>query len=318
MGTTYNITYQGGNKINQTDIDKILADINQSVSTYIPNSLISQFNSSTTGITIEAKPVALTNLDLKDLSLDYHFYRNMAAALKLYESSLHFYDPTCMPLVNYWGFGYKPKKAITDIDSLKVNEMLAYVGLEKIKVQSRGDSVLYSKTHPSIELDFSASAKGYGVDLITQYLINQGVENALIEIGGETRGIGVNKQGKPWKIGINTPDPNANVSEFEYIVELSNQSVASSGNYRNFHEVNGRKYGHEINPITGYPSQNQLLSVSIISQECLVADAFATAAMVLGLEKAKTLIENNKDLEALFIIGDGNGGYELIKSSGFH
>ncbi len=316
MGTSYHITFIGGNEPQQARIDLLLKDINQAVSTYIPQSLVSQFNQSSKGLSI-SNPQSQTVESTEKMSIDYHFYKNVATAASLFTETDRYFDPSCMPLVNYWGFGYTPKKAITQVDSAKIKEILTFVGFEKLQIQSNKDSIHYLKSQPDFELDFSASAKGYAVDILLQYLMEKQVKHALVEIGGETRTIGNNPQGLAWKIGINTPDPNAQFNDFEYIVPMQNKALASSGNYRNFYEVNGQKYGHEISPINGYPSQNELLSVSIIADHCSMADAYATAAMVMGLEKAKKLVEAHDHIEGLFIIGDADGNYELIKTSNF-
>ncbi len=312
MGTTYTIKAKGLDKdLNKAIIDKVLIEVNQSVSTYIEDSEISLFNQSDKGMAFPTTPKGDTPF------LSKHLLTNLEASFQVYQNTSGYFDPTCMPLVNYWGFGYEAKKAITQVDSQKITEMLGYVGLEQITATPFKDSLFIAKKDPKSQLDFSAIAKGYAVDLIHEMLLEHGSRNHMIEIGGETRCYGKSPSGDYWKIGINTPDPYAALSDFEEIVSLKNKSLASSGNYRNFHEVDGVRYGHEIDPKTGYPSENTLLSVSIIANDCMSADAYATACMVMGLEKAKTLVEATDGMEALFIIGGKTQLYELVKTSGF-
>ncbi len=291
MGTTYNVKIKGEvEKAIQSSIDSLLLDINMSVSTYIDSSRISQFNQSPSGIV------------LKDSSgTDQHFVTNFLTSKEIFESSDQYFDASCMPLVNYWGFGYTEKKAVTKVDSNAVKEMLAFVGMDKFSFEDT--RVLFSiyKNNPKSQLDFSAIAKGYAVDKIAELLDDSAFENYMVEIGGEVKTKGVNAQNKSWTLGINKPNPDAAINDFQWIVSPGNNGLASSGNYRNYYEVDGQKYGHTINPKTGFPERSNLLGVSVVHPSCMYADALATACMVMGLEKAEAFIEKIPEAEACLI-----------------
>lgn len=320
MGTTYTLVYQDEQgRVNLDDIEVLLLDINQSVSTYIDNSEISEFNQAgeNFGISITAteQPLLIDGRLNPQAHLD-HFIANYKASKEIFLKSGGLFDPTCMGLVNYWGFGYQHKTAITAIDTVEIQAILKYTGFEKLNEETLDDVYYINKSNPSIQLDFSAIAKGYGVDKVLDYLRACGVENAMVEIGGETKTVGVNRQGVPWRIGINTPSSDARLSDYEELVSLSGLALASSGNYRNFYEIDGKRYGHEINPKTGFPEQTAILSASIIAESCMYADGFATACMLMNVEEASKMIEAEPGVEALFILG-GTNGYEKVMTSGF-
>ncbi len=312
MGTSYHIKYQQNDKLNyQTEIDSILEAINNVVSTYEPLSLISQLNKNTLDITLQDEE----NVILQFFN-NIHFERNYKESINVYEKSSGYFDPTVMPLVNYWGFGYEDKIVRMDDDSLAINNILSNVGFNKWTYSNTNDTIHLTKPI-NAELDFSAIAKGYAVDYLTQFLLDAELENFMIEIGGEIRVYGINPKGKAWSVGLNTPIEEASYTATELIVNLDNKALASSGNYRNFHIANGIKYGHEINPKTGYPEKNILLGVSVIADTCSKADAYATAFMVMGLEKALLLCESLKDVEACFFYGTSNEDIIHRYSSGF-
>jgi len=307
MGTTYNITYEPYKKlISKATIDSILRDINLSVSTYIDSSTISKINNSSkygrkAEILINGK---IHKSDKVITKMDQHFLTNYKAANRIYLDTDGSFDPTVMPLVNYWGFGYKPKKPVTKVDSQKVSSILKLVGMTCVKPVG-------------VELDFSAIAKGYAVDYLAMYLRSQGVENLMVEIGGEVYAQGHNATTTPWTIGLNTPDSESTLQDFMNLVHLKKMSVASSGNYRIFHIVNGKKYSHEINPKSGYPERNELLQVSVLARNCMEADAVATALMIMGKKKGMAYIESKPGMEAVFFYGDKEGGIAQTESSGF-
>jgi len=307
MGTFYSIKYGDVKKRNfQVSLDSLLLDINMAVSTYIPESTISQFNKSTEAVFI-VDPENKTQ---------HHFIENFEASRTVYAKSKGLYDPSCMPLVNYWGFGYEGKEAVSQVDSQKVQSILTNVGLSKIESTMEQGKYLMRKAKPEVSLDFSAIAKGYGVDRVAGYLEDQGVENYMVEIGGEVKTLGLNDKGLFWKIGINKPKEQGSLRDFECIVQPKAKALASSGNYRIFHETEDLKYGHEINPITGFPEQTDLLSASVIHPSCMYADAYATAFMIMGLKKSLLLSNNIPELEACFII-EKNGKLYLVPSDGF-
>ncbi|MEO0341311.1 MAG: FAD:protein FMN transferase, partial [Bacteroidota bacterium] len=222
------------------------------------------------------------------------------------------FQPTIMPLVNYWGFGYTEKRAVTSVDSLRVDTLLSYIGLDKIQLTE--DSLI--KLNPDVQLDFSGIAKGYGADLIAERFKAKGINDYFIEIGGDVLANGLSPRGDDWVFGITVPLPEAGLMEFMTTAPLKNRAVATSGNYRNYFEVEGEKYGHTINPYNGFPEKNSLLSVSAFAKDGATADAFATACMVMGYEKASQLAEANPELEAYFIVGMPDGSMKTYFSSG--
>lgn len=291
MGTYYRITYLG--KIDhQKEIDVLLNEMLEELSTYIPSATISKFNQNTT-------------LKLKEGEA-IHFEQVFSRAKEIFRITSGAFEPTIMPLVNYWGFGYTEKK-MAAADKAVVDSLRRLVGFDQILGEKIKDGIHYHKENPNAQLDFSAIAKGYGVDILAKLLERKGVKNYLVDIGGEVRANGKNGQGNLWSIGINTPNSDAAYNEVQQIILLENRSIASSGNYRNFHEKDGVKYGHTINPKTGFPEKNDLLGVSILANDCMTADAYATACMVLGMEKAFQLINADPSLEGYFIYGGKNG-----------
>lgn len=300
MGTSFAVKYHSFEQNLKTEIEDLLEEINTQVSTYIPDSDISEFNKSKIGFTLD---------DNSD-----HFLKNWKKAFEIYLDTDGSFDPTVMPLINYWGFGYKDKKARTLIDSSAVDSLIVFVGMEKITLKNGK----FSKKHQYSELDFSAIAKGYAVDAISRLLDRFRVQNYMIEIGGEVFAKGLRHgTGRKWQIGINTPTELSSPTDFEMVVELSNHGMASSGNYRNYYEVNGRKYGHTIDPNSGFPSLNELLAVTVIAPDCMTADAYATGFMAMGLAKAMNNANKNEELAACFFISDSNGNIKRKYSNGF-
>ena len=316
MGTYYTITYQPHKKeIPKADIDSILIDINNSVSTYIPTSSISRINKSeengkSVDILVNGQ---LNSTDRVALPRDEHFLANFILANDIYLDTDGLFDPTVMPLVNYWGFGYTPKEAVTKVDSSKVKRMVRKLGMEKFQVEANADSMICIKPRAS-ELDFSGIAKGYAVDYLADHLQMQGVENLLVDIGGEVFVSGKNPKGQKWTLGLNTPDEQSSYYDYAETVILSNKGLASSGNYRNYHVVDGKKYGHEINPKTGFPELNDLLGVSVIAGTCMEADAVATALMIMGKDEALAFLDANINLDGILFFSDSDG-YIISKQS---
>jgi thiamine biosynthesis lipoprotein len=303
MGTYYRITWLDSLERGvQPQVDSILAAINAEVSTYIPSSDISRFNLATDSFRLDADRV--------------HFVRNFIGSIEIYDLTGGAFDPTVMPLVNYWGFGYTHKNPLQRIDSLVVDSLRQLVGLPAVQIFPSENHYLLTKARPGMSLDFSAIAKGYAVDVIGAFLQDQGLNHFLIDIGGEVLARGRNAQDLPWRIGVNTPDEEAALHDFYTILALEDRAMATSGNYRNFHETDGRKYSHTINPHTGFPEQNTLLSATVIAKDCMRADALATACMVMGLAAAKDLIQALPDAEALFIFGTDDGGMDAWHSTG--
>lgn len=299
MGTiVYNITY-AGRANHKENIDSILKNINDEVSTYVPNSSISRFNQSESG------------LEVKNIS-QRHFLKNISIAKEAANQTDNAFDATVMPLVNYWGFGYTGKEAITAVDRAKIDSLLQYVGMDKISIGKKK----VTKKSGSIQLDFSASAKGYAIDEVGRFLEQKGILDYKVEIGGEVRTRGKNPDGNLWRLGINTPKESASVSELFAAIQLDNASIATSGNYRNYYTVAGVTYSHTINPTTGLPERTNLLSASIITKDCAYADAYATACMVMGLDKAKSWVVATEGVEAYFIFSDENNELQTYATKG--
>lgn len=310
MGTTYNIVFKdldGQVSRHQAAVDSILVAFNEEVSTYIPTSIISRVNQDTT-LQIEIAQLS----DAGTLQVN-DFRANFDLAKRLYADTDGYMDATIMPLVNYWGFGYTEKRAVGQVDSIHIDAMLQLVGMDKVSLK---DDIIY-KSNPNITFDFSAFAKGYGVDLIGKYFESQDVVDYLVEIGGETLGRGLNKTAEPWKVGINTPKADASINDFQVIVQLDELAVATSGNYRIFYENEaGDRYAHIINPRTGFSETSNLLSASVFAADCATADAYATAFMVMGLEAAMEKVEQEEGLEACLIYINEKEDLEVFFSSG--
>ncbi|MBK8564828.1 MAG: FAD:protein FMN transferase [Saprospiraceae bacterium] len=321
MGTYYKVTYQDslGRDFFKA-IDSMLVQINHEISTYEPNSTISLFNKATGGYDL--------GLDFKGYSLcvanpgecgkvkNYHFFKNLMAARVANQQTQQAFDPTIMPLVNYWGFGYTPHEAVNKVDSLKVDSLVRFVGFEKVVQTDSGGLVVLKKSLPGVQLDFGGTGQGYAIDAVAVFLELHGIKNYLVDIGGESRARGKNPKGDWWTIGINTPRSEAELTDFTRVIKLENKSVSTSGNYRNFHEVNGGKYSHIIDPRTGYPKQSNLLSVSVFAENCLEPDALATGFMVLGLDAAYELASQMKGIEAMFIYSDEKGNLQVKQTAG--
>lgn len=308
MGTTYSITYQDAKAINyQAQVDSLLKAINQEVSTYIPDADISIFNQKTEKtFTVSADK-------------NPHFVANLLASQQIFEQTTGSFDPTVMPLVNYWGFGYTEKRTVTNVDELKIDTLLQSVGFSKLGIEmTDGNTYVISKANPQMQLDFSAIAKGYAVDAIGNFLASKSIENYFVEIGGETVCRGKSPRGDLWALGISVPSKDAKVTDVEEIVTITNKGLATSGNYRNYHTAeNGSIYAHTINPKTGFPEKSTLLSATVVAENCMIADAFATAFMVMGKDAAIELAESLPNIEIYLIFGDENGEMNTFYTKGF-
>lgn len=287
FGTIYHITYE-----NQTDLKPEIEEAMQAV-----DRSLSMFN--------KESIVTKINIGMSQQS-DSLFDKVFLLAKDVYQSTNGSFDPTVAPLVNAWGFGFK-NGALPDenqVDSLK-----ALVGFDRIKLED-GKIV---KQDSLMILDFSAIAKGFAVDQVAEMLQKKGVKNYMVEIGGEVIVKGKNQKGNAWRVGIAKPDE-AETGEgegFETILELNNKAMATSGNYRNYYITDdGRKLAHTIDPHSGYPIQHSILSSTVFAPTCAMADAFATAFMVMGIDKAKEVLKREKQLEVFFIYTDEKGEYK--------
>lgn len=294
FGTTYHIIYSSDDTLD-TKIKNALNEVNLSLSTYERTSVISKINNNDT-----------------DIVFNDHFLKVFNKGKKVSEITNGAFDMTVAPLVNLWGFGFSNRE---DATGNKVDSILNFVGFNKIEIES-GKII---KTDSSLMIDASAIAKGYGVDVIAELFDSLGVNNYLVEIGGEIRVKGKNGKGKMWSIAIDKPieDLLLQNREFQEFLVMTDKSLASSGNYRNFYYENGVKYAHTINPKTGYPAQTEILSASVIAEDCMSADAFATSFMVLGLDSAMKVAESISELEAYFICSGKDDEYDIHYTSGF-
>lgn len=292
MGTTYRIVYLDQEERNfKSEVDSILIVFNKSLSTYIQDSEISRFNRSDT------------------LFFESPYFLPVLEAGKLvYEQTSGAFDPTVASLVNLWGFGPDGPQLK---DSVNIKSMLVLVDFESIHF----DEAKVIKKKEGVNLDFSAIAKGYGVDVIATYLSDKGIRNMLVEIGGELVAKGVNEEGELWKVGINRPEEGTVANELYSIVALSNQGMATSGNYRNYYEVDGLKISHTIDPKTGKPVSHGLLSATVLAESCMIADAIATSLMVMGTAEAIEF-QKSADFEIFLIYNDEDGTLKPYASEG--
>ena len=295
MGAGYSISYHDSlNRNFQIQIDSLLAVFDKEISTYRDDSRLMDFNKSDTGIFIS-----------KDEA--QHLIRNFKLSLKVYELSSGWFNPAIMPIVNYWGFGKGDKKGIENPDNKLIDSLLKNCDFGSVKLIEQEGGVFIRKTNPKTTVLFNAIAPGDAADEIGRFLEKNGINNYLIEIGGEIRCRGKQSKNFGWMVGINTPKENAAINDMQVVVELNDVSLATSGNYRNFIEMKGKKYAHTINPFTGFPEKNSLLSASIFTPSCADADALATACMAMGIEKSWEMISKMKDVEAYFIYSDDKG-----------
>lgn len=289
---TYNVKYFDEQKRNlKYNIDSVLQVFNQSLNTYIPDSEISQFN--------------------KGYSFTYdlpYFYEALKVSQEMYHITEGAFDPSVGPLINAWGFG--PEDGFLP-DSAYVDSLKQFVGFEKIKF----DTERVAKIDARTQISFSASAKGYGVDVVADYIKSRGIVNYFVEIGGEVRAGGRNlANDKPWAVGILHPDSDE-INQFFYaIASLEDRAMATSGNYFNYHVIDGVKYGHTINPVTGYPIEHNLLSATVFAPSCHEADALATAFMVMGKEEAIEFLENHDKYGGYLIYSNPEGELESYSS----
>lgn len=295
LGTSYNIQYISNvpeDEI-QNGIDSIFYVLNKSLSTYLPQSDISKINRGDTTVVV-----------------DHHFRAVFEKATEVWKATGGYFDPTVGALVNAYGFG--PAKAINELNPQQKDSLLVLTGWQKLQLR---ENHTIKKESPDIFIDFNALAKGYVVDLIGDYLYQMGSRNYMVEIGGEIVAKGNSpKTGQAWKIAIDDPRQGAQ-RKFLQTLTLHNQALASSGNYRKYRidTITGERFVHSVNPLTGSAKKTNILSTSVKAPDCMTADAWATALMVMPLEKGKALIENDPQLEALWSVA-GEEDLELIKS----
>lgn len=295
QGTTYQITYENRkNKNLKKEIESLLADFDLSLSIYHDSSIISRFNRNDS--IVEA---------------DIWFRMVFNKAYDVYLKTDGAFDITIGPIVNALGFG------TTDtlkVDSALIDSLMDYVGMDKVSLQ---DDILIKK-EKNISLDVNAIAQGYSVDVVAAYLDSKRIRNYMVDIGGEVKTKGVNPNNEIWRIGIDRPVEGNMIpgADLQAIIRLNNRALATSGNYRQYYEKDGVKYVHTIDPKTGHPVVSNLLSASVIANDCMTADAYATTFMVFGLERSIRFLNENSFLEAYLVYSDSSGRFQVYRSEG--
>lgn len=288
QGTTYSIKYLGKNVIAKSAIDSILRGVDLSLSVWVDESTISEFNRS-------------ESLTISDPMFLKVFFR----AKEISELTDYAFHPMIMPLVRAWGFGPEggQLKSDTNLDSLK-----AFVNFDfDVRPDPEKGSVFFNKDSGYL-LDVNGIAQGYSVDLISEYLESEGILDYMVELGGEVRAKGKNEKDEYWRIGVDKPVNGLEERQLEAIVRLENASLATSGSYRKFYERDGKKYSHTIDPSSGYPVDHGLLSATVMARNCTDADALATAFMVMGVEKTQEFLINHPELDvSVYLIYDDDG-----------
>ena len=296
QGTYYSATYlQPDGKDLQPEIEKLFKEFDLSLSTYNPNSIISKINKNNDSVVT-----------------DVYFETMFEAAQKVSEHTNGAFDITVAPLVNAWGFGFGNHERSKAPD---VEKLLPLVGYQKVKLVNHK----LIKENPDIMIDASAIAQGYSADLIAQLFEKNNCENYMIDIGGEIVCKGVNPKGELWHIGIDKPveDPENANGELQTIINVSNVGLTTSGNYRQFYYKDGKKLAHTINPRTGLPVEHNLLSATVVASNCTLADAYATAFMVLGVDSALKVCKTIEGMDCYLIYTDKDGQYQVTYTEGF-
>tara|TARA_B100000809_G_C15118974_1_gene523525 strand:+ start:949 stop:1959 length:1011 start_codon:yes stop_codon:yes gene_type:complete len=296
FGTSYSIIYDS-----ETDyikqIDSLFRVVNQSMSTYMIDSDISKLNRN------------------EDVILDHHFENVFRASRKIFTTTQGAFDPTIGNVVNAWSFGADKNKFLTD--SLMINSLMLNVGLQKVQfVQFQEGFKIYKPS--GTYLEFNAIAKGYGVDVIGEFLESKNIENYLVEIGGEIRAKGKNVQkNSPWRVGLDEPRFDGGQSVYKAI-SLKDEAMATSGTYRKFKtDESGNRFTHIMNTKTGYPSKTNILSVSVIAEDCMTADAYATAFQVMGIENVTLFLKSHQELKAFIIFENQENQFEALSLNNF-
>src|SRR5688572_23497401 len=292
QGTTWQITYLSENNSNYKEaIDSIFNRIDLSLSTYAPASIISRINKNDTGVVV-----------------DDYFMEVFNKSIEVSDKTKGLFDVTVAPVVNAWGFGFTKK---AEVDSAMIDSLLDFIGYKMLRLERRK----LIKEKPQVMLDFNAIAQGYTVDVLASYLERKGIINYLVELGGEVKAKG-KKNDENWTVGIDQPNEiPTDGRSLQAIIKLKDRALATSGNYRKFYFENGKKYAHIIDPYTGYPAKNNLLSTTVLAGDCMTADAYATAFMVMGMEKAINFLPEHKELQLeVFFIYDENGVWKTYIS----
>lgn len=295
QGTYYAITYCSDSNENlQPAVDSLFREFDRSVSAYLPTSLLSRLNNNDTTATA-----------------DQIFETVFKKSMEVSEATNGAFDITVGPLVNVWGFGFSKK---AQVDQAMVDSLLPLIDYHKVKL-IKGKLV---KADPRIRVDFDALAQGYTSDWLAQFFESKGIHNYLIDVGGEVLGRGQKPNGQLWSVGIELPAQNSeDERRVQAVILLKNKAISTSGSYRKYYEENGSRYSHFIDPATGYPVRHSLLSVSVLASDCITADAYATAFMVIGLEKSKAFLAKHPELDVYFISDDQKGGFSIYYTPGY-
>ena len=293
FGTIYNITYQYDNDL-QDEIEATLKRFDGSLSPFNDTATITRINRN------------------EEVTTDSFFIRVFQRSREVSAETGGAFDITIAPLVNAWGFGFKKGQFP---DSSMIDSLRTLTGYDKVALSADGK---VQKQDPRIMLTCSAIAKGYAVDVVADLLQRKGIKNLMVDIGGEVVVCGTNPKGMPWRIGINKPvDDSLSIrQEVQEVLHVSNVGMATSGNYRNYYYKDGKKYAHTIDPRTGYPAENEILSATVIAADCMSADAYATAFMVMGLQEAERFTDSRPDIDACFIYTDSLGTLQMHYTKG--
>ena len=299
FGTAYNIQFYSEKNVDfKKGLDSVIDVVNNSMSTYIPDSDISKVNNGDSTVVVDSL-----------------FREVFKISSEVNKKTNGYFDPTVGVLRNAYGFG--DVKPLKNIDSVTLDSLMKFVGFQKVKINN--DGTIY-KEYPQIYFDFNAVAKGFGIDCLGRYLESKGVENYLIELGGEILTKGENlDNNQDWVVGIEAVDSELEDRTFETTVKLKNVGMASSGNYRKFRidSLTGKKYVHTLNPLTGSAEMSDVTSSTVIAPTCGVADAYATSFMALGLEKSKELLKSLPNVEAYLTYTDSLNQHRVFVTDGF-
>ena len=297
IGTTYHIKYLSENgESYQTQIDSVYDAIIKSMSTYVPTSDISRINAGETNVVV-----------------DHMFIDVYKTSEKIWRETDGVFDPTIGIMVNAWGFG--PKGQLNNLNKSKVKKLMKTVGFDKTRILPNG---VFKKDFAESQIDFNAIAKGYTLDRVAVFFNQKGLKNYLIEIGGEIVAKGVKLDGSKWRIGIDDPNQNED-RPLSAIVDITDKAMATSGNYRRFRvdSLTGEKYVHTINAKTGFTSRSNILSASVMADNCTLADGYATTFMAMGLDDTKEFLSKHPELEAYLIYVDEEGNWKKYMTKEF-